>query len=356
MKRILITGAGGSAASNFIESIRISGEKFYIVGVDIKPYHIELSNLDKRYLVPSPSNPKYIEILNSIIEKEKIQFVHPQPDPEVYFLAKHRKKIKANIFLPASETVEICQNKFILIETLNRSNINTGEFFLINNKKDLLRAFKVLNKKKKKIWLRAIKGAGSKASLLIADPNHGICWIDYWQKMKGLGWGDFMATEFLPGREFAFMSIWQNGKLITSQGRERLEYLYGYLTPSGQTSTPSVAVTVHRDDVNQVATKSVLAVDAKATGVFCIDMKENEEGVPCVTEINCGRFFTTSNFFAEAGLNIPYLYIKMAYGEKLPNLPQYNPIPAGWYWVRMVDMGYKLIKGDKWTSEKVQAV
>jgi len=58
MKRILVTGAGGSASFNFINSIRENPkkEKYFIVGADTKPYHIELSPLDKRYIVPEYKN------------------------------------------------------------------------------------------------------------------------------------------------------------------------------------------------------------------------------------------------------------------------------------------------------------
>ena len=162
-----------------------------------------------------------------------------------------------------------------------------------------------------------------------------------------------VLQRFLPGKEFAFQSIWYNGKLVTSQARERVEYIFGNLTPSGQSSSPSVARTVHRADVNKTATSAILSVDPNATGVFCVDLKENKKGKPCVTEINAGRFFTTSNFFSCAGSNMPYYYIKMAFGEELPKLPKYNPIESNLYWVRMMDMGYKLVKNGEWNSVKI---
>jgi len=353
MKRILVTGAGGSAAKNFIESLRLSPEKFYIVGIDIKPYHLELTDLDASYIVPSVTDQNYLKKLIYLIDKEKIDLVHPQPDPEVLFLSRNRNKVKAKLFLPKRKSIEVCQNKMKLISLLSQKKVPVGESFLVINEKVLLVAMKSLLKNGHKVWLRAIRGAGSRASLPVKSVKQAQFWIDYWSEMKGIGYGDFMATEFLPGKEFAFQSIWMKGKLITSQARERIEYLYGNLTPSGQTSTPSVARTVHREDVNEIATKAVLAVDTHATGVFCVDLKENKKSIPCVTEINAGRFFTTSNFFSEAGSNMPYYYVKMAFREKLPKLPKYNPIPENWYWVRMVDMGYKLVKNGKWKSKNI---
>lgn len=353
MKRILVTGAGGSAAYNFIAALRSAEEKFYIVGTDVKQYHLPLSGADKCYVIPSVDDSSYLEKLNKLIRLEKIDIVHPQPDPEVLFLSKNREFVKTLLFLPAKRTIEICQNKISLLRFLSRKNIPVGEFYLIENQKTLANLMKKLLQTNKKIWLRAIRGAGSKGSIPITEETHAKFWIDYWSRMKGLGYGEFMITEFLPGKEYAFQSIWQNGRLITSQARERVEYVFGNLTLSGQTSSPSVARTVHREDINKICTDAIKCLDFRATGIFCVDLKENKNGVPCITEINAGRFFTTSNFFAQAGSNMPYYYIKMAFKERLPNLLQYNPIPENWYWVRMIDMGYKLIKENEWKSVTV---
>jgi hypothetical protein len=159
-----------------------------------------------------------------------------------------------------------------------------------------------------------------------------------------------MASEFLPGREFAWQSLWQDGQLITSQARERIEYVFGELTPSGQSSSPSVARTVSRDDVNEAGERAVRAASGRPHGIYCADMKENATGQPLVTEINAGRFFTTSNFFAHAGLNMPDMYVRLGLGEKLMSRPErYNPLPDDLYWVRMIDMGFALVPGGRWS-------
>lgn len=349
MKHILVTGAGGPAGANFIKSLRMAPEHFHITGTDTNHLHLELANSDVKRLLPRSDSPDYIEELNKIIKKDRIDLVHPQTDVEVAVISERREDVNARVFLPKKETVRICQDKMLSIKTLEKKGVPVARSFSINNAEDLKKALESLLKLyPDKAWLRAIKGAGGRASLPIKEADPGLMWIDYWKKYRGLGWGDFMLAEFLPGREFAFQSVWKDGELVTSQARERLEYLFGYLTPSGQTSSPTIARTVHNEDVNRIATDAVLSVDSTATGVFCVDLKENSQGVPCVTEINSGRFFTTSNFFSEAGVNMPYIYIKLAFGEPLDRMPKYNPLPEGWYWIRHMDMGHKLVKGDVW--------
>lgn len=354
MRRLLITGAGGSAASNFLDSIKLSDEKIYVVGVDMKPYHLELFNCNKKYIIPGVNDDKYIDTLNNIIKNEKIDFVHPQPDIEVNFLSKNKNKINAKIFLPNYDVVEVCHDKMIFNKKLEEVGVMVPKAFHIKSPENLKEALNELLKLQPRVWLRAIRGAGSRGSLPINSFYQGDAWIDYWRSFRGLDYGDFMASEFLPGSEFAWQSLWYDGKLITAQARERLEYIFGNLTPSGQTSSPSVAKTVNRDDVNEIGIKSVQAVSSKPHGVFCVDMKENDNGVPKVTEINVGRFFTTSNFFAHAGLNMPKMYLELGMDGRLQNnVKQLNPLKDNLYWVRMIDMGYKLVKGEEWTSEKI---
>ncbi len=356
MKRILVTGAGGSAAYNFIESLRHNPaqEQLYIVGTDVSRYHLELSHVDKRYVVPKVTEPRYLSTLNTLIKQERIHFLHSQPDAEVNFLAKHVQEIQTKTLLPNYETIELSQNKMEFNRILRERGVPVPEAYFIETEHDLEMALQTILKHNEKAWLRAIRGAGSRGAIPVKNINHAKMWIDYWRVMKGLSYGDFMVSEFLPGKEYAFQSIWHNGKLLMSQARERIEYIFGHLTVSGQSSSPSVAVTVHSDEVNNVVTSGIRALDSHATGIFCADLKTTREGRVVVTEVNAGRFFTTSFFFSFAGCNMPYYYVKLGLGEPVKHgMKPYNNIPAGWYWVRMMDMGYKLIRDDEWTSKKV---
>jgi len=351
-KTILVTGAGGSAGYNFIDSLKLVPKTYTVIGVDTNREHLALSNADHKYLVPPNSQPQaYIEALNTIIDRHHVQLIHPQPDVEVAFIAKHQKELHAPVFLPSPETIEKCHNKFQAAAIFQNNKVPVPRSFLLNKKSDVKKALEELQKgnDQAKVWIRAIRGAGSKAALPVTTVDQALSWIAYWDKTHAIGLGDFMAAEYLPGKEYAFQSVWQNGQLLVSQARERCEYVFGNLTPSGQTSSPSVARTVHHEGVNDVATRAVRAVDPQATGIFCVDLKENTAGQPCLLEINPGRFFTTSNFFSTAGCNMPHYYIQLALGEKTDDTFQpYNNLEPDLYWLRIIDMGYKLIRQNDW--------
>ncbi len=354
MKRILVTGAGGSAAHNFVDALRLAQaeESLYIVGADVKPHHLPLTRTDRNYLVPRADSPDYLDALNRIIEREKVDFLHAQPDVEVDVISRRRHEIGATTFLPPDETVRRCADKMEFNRIMSQAGLPVPEAYFLQSEADLESALGALFSRHEKAWLRAIRGAGGRASLPVKKVEHARAWVDYWKTMRNLGWGDFMVSEFLPGREFAFQSLWHRGRLVVSQARERVEYIFGHLTPSGQSSSPSVARTVHRDDVNELSTRAILASDPAPHGVFCVDLKENAQGQPRVTEINCGRFFTTSNFYAHCGVNFPLTYLRLGLGQEVPAFPTYNPVPADWWWVRMIDMGFTLVKGEDWKAER----
>ena len=56
-------------------------------------------------------------------------------------------------------------------------------------------------------------------------------------------------------------------------------------------------------------------------------------------------------FFTKAGVNMPYYYIKLAFGEEIPKLPKYDVLPKGLYWIRHIDGPAVLIKEGDWQNK-----
>lgn len=354
-KRILVTGAGGSAGVNFVRSLRLFPESFSIIGTDTSKFHIKLSKTGLDYLVPPCYDRNYISELNRIIDKEKIGFLHAQPDPEVLAISENRNHLNAKTFLPSHEAIVLSQNKYLFNQHMKSRGVPVPYTRLVVNEEVLKLSF---YSTKDKLWLRSASGAGSLAALPVTNAEHAAMWIDYWTP-RGITWGQFIISEYLPGKEYAFQSLWHNGEIYTSAARERLEYLFQNRMPSGQSSTPTIAKSVHNEQVNQIATQAILALDEKPHGVYCVDLKENYEGVPCVMEINAGRFFTTSLFFATAGLNMPAYYVKLGYGDifnkiypghRKGQIPEYNAVPPDLYWIRQIDCGEIMVRGDNLES------
>jgi carbamoyl-phosphate synthase large subunit len=332
----------------------VASEKLYIVGTEASEYYLHTMPTDAKYLVPKAKDPNYIDCLNEIIHKEEIDFLHAQPDVEVEVVSERREKLEAPIFLPSKQAVKACQDKLASANAWKSKGIPVAKTIVINQESDIDRAFAELGSP---LWIRATRGAGGRGSTPASNRETAVSWINYW-RARNVDWV-FIAQEMLPGRNIAFHSLWHNGELVTSMARERLEYIYAYLAPSGIMGTPAVQKTVHENIVNKISTEAVLAIDPNFTGIASVDLKENSQGIPCVTEINPGRMFTTSFFFSYASkvffndsrINIPYLYTKMAYKETLPKLEKYNPLPADIYWIRHMDTPGRIVKDNKVLGE-----
>ncbi|MEM3581319.1 MAG: ATP-grasp domain-containing protein [Candidatus Bathyarchaeia archaeon] len=354
LKRIIVTGAGGPAGINFIMSLRLAPEKIFIVGTEANEHFVYLAPADRKYLVPRAEEENYIERLNEIIWKEKAEFLHAQTDTEVAVVSENREKIEAGVFLPSKETVKICQDKLESAKIWMKKGVPVAKTVEIRNEKDVDKAFEELGSP---IWIRARHGAGGRGSTPAYNKETALSWINYW-RARGMKW-DFIAQEHLPGRNIGFHSLWKDGELVTSMARERIEYIYPHLAPSGVTGTPAVQRTLHDNNVNRIATEAILAIDPNFNGIACVDMKEDRDGVPRVTEINAARMFTTSFFFSYASkvlrkdycANIPYLYVKLAFKESVPEIPKYNILPENIYWIRHIDAPAKLVKNGKIVGE-----
>lgn len=331
MKRILVTGAGGSPAVNFTRSLREAPEDFYLVGTDAEKYCLMRAETDKRYLVPLCNDSNYIPVLNHIIEKENIEFLHAQNDAEVNTLSANRETLKAKVFLPAKETVKICQDKYLSFQKWEEHGLKVAKTILLRNEDDLLRAFEEFGGS---LWIRSKHGAGGKGSLPVHDLKKAKQWLDF-QK----GWdGSFTASELLEPGSTTWMSIWNNGELVVAQGRKRLYWELSRVSPSGITGITGAGITESDPELDEIAQRAVLAIDPKPNGLFGVDLTFDKRNKPNPTEINIGRFFTTHQFFTSLGLNMPYLYVKLAYGEAIPKLSsKFNPVKNDMVWIRGVD-------------------
>jgi carbamoyl-phosphate synthase large subunit len=345
MKRILVTGAGGSPAVNFTRSLRKAPEDFYLVGTDSSKYYLQRAETDARYLVPAASDPMYIDVLNHIIEKEGIEFVHAQNDVEVNFLSENREKLNAKTLFPSKETIRTCQDKFLSFEKWEAAGIKVPKTFVITDEDTLQKAFDDLGGK---MWVRATTGAGGRGSLPVYDMQTAVNWLDF-QK----GWdGTFTASELLRDDTTTWMSIWHEGELVLAQGRRRLYWELSKISPSGVTGATGTGETVSDPVLDEIARKAVMAIDPKPNGLFGVDMAYDQTGLPNPTEINIGRFFTTHQFFTELGVNMPYVFVKLAYGEEPPKFDKIiNPAPDHMMWIRGMDFEPVLASAEQVESE-----
>jgi carbamoyl-phosphate synthase large subunit len=196
------------------------------------------------------------------------------------------------------------------------------------------------------LWCRIRTGTGSRGAIPVRTPQQALSWIRYWETMRGIPFEEFMLSEYLPGRDFTCETIWKDGSLIVVKTAERLSYFGGAERPSGTSSNAALAKTVFEPAVVSVSTAVVRALDPKATGVFSVDLKADANGAPSVTEINIGRVFSTTSLFDLVGKhNMAYLYVRLALGEPVDIVDDYDVVPD-YYFVRHIDTVPDIIHAD----------
>ncbi len=329
-KVILVTGAGGAPATNFIRSLRAMGESVTLIGTDANEFSLARSEADISYLVPECTHKKFLTFLNYLIKKHGVDFLHVQNDSELQVISRNRDLLQTKVFLPSKDTISCCFDKYVSYEKWKAAGIKVPRTILIKRKDDIRKAFGIF---KNRVWLRETSGAGGKGSIVPKNIEQAIAWMQFKD-----GWGHFTAAELLSQNSVTWMSIWKDGELVVAQTRKRLYWALSKLSPSGVTGVTGAGLTMSDKQINKIAIDCIKAIDKSPNGIFAVDLTYDFSNFPNPTEINAGRFFTTHEFFTKAGVNFPQIYLKLAFNEKLPKLTRkINPLRNNLVWIREVD-------------------
>jgi carbamoylphosphate synthase large subunit len=356
MKSILVTGSGGSAGNNVCWSLRVSadGRALSLTGTDSDRTSLELNRwLDNAYRIPSANDPRYLTVMNKIIQRQKVEGVFPQPDLEVGTISQAREKLQANIYLPDATTVATCLDKYKTLLTWHDKGLRDQPNLISRDNNENLETR--LRQLRFPCWTRARQGAGGLMSCLAKDWKSLSHWIGFhWE--QGID-SDFVVEEYLPGRDFCFMSLWKEGNLVTSMVRERLSWVGHRTFGTGGTSKLNRVVHVHA--ANNEALAAIRAITPEPHGIFCVDLKSDEADVPKPTEINC-RFTTNVHYLTLASVkfgkpewNFPWLAGKIMLSEPFPPCKEFDALPSNLWFTKNVDMGYTIVEDENWRAAEV---
>jgi carbamoyl-phosphate synthase large subunit len=343
--RVLLLGAGGNAGINFVKALRLAFDDVYVVGLDRDRWNLVSSNADEQHLVTATTDDDKLRFVRDIAERAHVDFIHAQPDPEVRFLAAYREALAKWVFPHRLDLWERLADKLACQQIWSEKLALGFESAPLARLVDDPARFEALCAKTGKAWVRAVRGAGSRAALPVTTLAQAISWADYWVATRGMTYDDFMVAEFLPGREYAVQTFWTDGELVQSQARCRLVYFFGSLMPSGQSSTPAVAQIVDERDVYDAAYAAVRAIDPAPHGIYCVDLKRDANGRVVPMEVNYGRFFTTSDFFATVGVNTPAALVE--YAKTGRRNVAIESVKDPYVWIRGLDKEPVLVLGER---------
>ena len=323
--RVLVLGAGGPAGVNTCRALDAAGHE--VLAWDEKVDHLVWA---EPYATP---------VTDYWVDAD---VVVAQPDPLVASLVYDRADTRSR-FLPKPQTVTLCQDKFETGLAWRRAGLRDDRIHLVDSREHNPQELSFPS------WVRARHGAGARHAICARNPVEARHWMLFWVYREQEA--QFVVEGFLPGRDYSWCGIFREGKLLVHFARERLEYLYPHLTPEGLTGTPTRAVVTADSTVCGMAREAVFAVDPEPHGVFCVDLREDEDGIPRPTEINAGRFSTTVGlwsiysdaYWAPSRSNFVALAAELAAGDD-SRLEDWRDLPEGLVLSRHIDCGHVFTK------------
>ena len=255
------------------------------------------------------------------------------------FLGTHTPRLdeKGRLFLPARPIIRRCQDKYELTIALRACGVPAPETYPVTALERIEELFESL-RWEVPLWCRARTGTRSLGAAPVTNPEQACSWIRYWEELRGVPVTSFTLSEYLPGRDFLCQSLWHRGALVLANTFERLAYFGGENTPSGVSSLSSLAKTVVDRRLVDTCARAIRTLGRAISGAFSVDLKEDRDGVPSITEINAGRFFIGMTVFDNVSKhNTALTFVRLAIHQSLDLRDAYVTIPDH-YVVRDLDM------------------
>jgi carbamoylphosphate synthase large subunit len=334
--RVLVTGAGTGSAGNVIRALRAMRPPPAIVGVNDNRFTLTQSAADRNYLGPPATSREFAAIASAIVVRERLNVVMPTDDESVKALSDHRLRFAIPLFLPRRATIDLCQDKYALSAHLRRRGVPAPRTYALRSLRDVDPIFARFGNHGP-LWCRARRGSRSRGATAVASAAQARAWISLWSDLRGARVTEFTLSEYLPGRHFIVQSVWRSGRLLLAQATEVLSYFAAGHNPSGVFSLSSLAKTVAAPEALRVALQAVRAVEPRPSGTFFVELREAASGVPCITEINAGRFPSgVTALLAQGKHNMVGVFARTAAGEAVV-VDQPVDSSEGRYLVRDID-------------------
>ena len=314
-RRVLLLSAGSVASNNLVRSLKSGDPSITVVACADNRFALKRSLADENYLVSASTHLQLARTLNRIVKAERIDLLIPNSETDVKTVSMLRERLKCRTFLPRHDVIELCEDKFELNVLLRRKGIAVPATHAVENIDRLEEVFLQLSRHPR-LWCRIRNGSGSIGAVPVTSPVQARWWIKYWEDMRDVPPGMFTLSEYLPGRDITVQCLFRNGSLILAKMLHRLTYNVIGGGPSGVSSTASLARMIYEPRIAKTCVAAVTALDAKATGAYSVDLKENARGKACVTEVNAGRFANGPVVHDLAGPpNTVLTYLRLALGE-----------------------------------------
>jgi carbamoyl-phosphate synthase large subunit len=139
--RALVTGVGGGAlGEQLLKALRLAETPYDVVGTDITPYSSGFGHVDYPVLVPSATDPTYIDVLLQVCQEREIDVVLYGSEPELRQISAFRHRFdEAGIFVPINpaKVIETCLDKLRTMRLLEDAGFSVPPYRSVRSLDDL---------------------------------------------------------------------------------------------------------------------------------------------------------------------------------------------------------------------------
>jgi len=282
MKKILISGLGGSFFPYFNDQLKEIYDLYYVDSNEQLKYIYPDYNF---FHVPLISDPNYLLALENVINENNIDIYLPLIDEEIVDVINYFSN-KIIVLAPNLEFVKLCLNKYDLMSKLDELNISKIKSYKADNFNHEIDY---------PIFLKPIFGRGSRGIFKISDKDQ---YDSYFKLYNQYEKSDIIVQENITGQEYTVGVLVNNlGDLIVINSKK-------VLNKKGITQ---MAVTEINKLINLTVKK--LLSKLKVTGPFNIQLFINSKNEVKIFEIN-PRFSTTTIMSYAASIDEVSLFLK----------------------------------------------
>ena len=301
--KILITGACAVTARTILRGLKMSPEfkNAEFIGWDMCGllYGVYSKAFDKMYKVPGVNDPAYEEIVRKILADERPDATIIVPEVEVRYWANHELGVPC--LLPPGKFADIAVCKDKLFAALRDTDLVPSH---LNASAGEIKSQDFNNTLGFPVWIRdGAAGTASARGAFKAFSNEDLrAWV---QVNNGIDM--FQLSEYLPGKIYACVCLYKDGVLKKVCLSQRIEYIMSKVAVSGITGNICKGKLINDRKVVDTAIRTIETLCAQTgevpNGIIDVDMRDDVNGNPKVTEINM-RFLSFSSVFASAGWNL----------------------------------------------------
>lgn len=290
---IMMTGAGGSGTVYIIKKLK---DKYRIIVTDMNKHAAGLYLAHKGYTMPACLDERYLLELDKVIEKENVDVFIPLIDEELLAIKKHySNKEKPKVLLPTENFIELCLNKWNLMNALEKASIPAPKTYLLPSfEEGVPDVFPCIAKPIVSRGSRGFERLGIKQNL------------KKYQQDGTYKANQLILQEDVQGTEFTVSVVVTHKGEILSVVPKEIIYKKGIT---------KIAVTRKNEKIDEVCKK--IQETFKANGPFNVQLiLEKDTGLPKVFEIN-PRFSTTVSLTMEAGVDEVGLLVDSLLGKEV---------------------------------------